>query len=450
MSAPYFRYSSYFSINNGGRRNVDDAVESVVVTEFDYPIPDYPFDRDRDYTDDEVDLIISFIRTEGVYEQIKKGLFASPRRTVNRNRLSMWIAKQPNPWFKKAAESFARRIVYIRYETLFRTLERTSDSLVPNYTNSVICTGNYGKSSHFFSILVAAYMYSKHRLLPKSFSKNFMFAFPTHGYGATYLDIDDMMYTGSQTIDLMYRYNHSLKFGFNLKAKTARDEAVILGVKRRYLQSKGLDYKLIRLYVCQDAIRLLRRCEPVLIPYELVHVSAPIPSFGDMYYSSDIETVLDYMIIKLFFNLNVGSSSCAYFDYKVAQIVSTTTFPLVTGYIPSTDFINQCLERSDDLEASFAPRSDRDLIFQVFKERLRTTSSRPVKFIPFLDNVRPRVDFVRNFNELEFQSRYGGLNFGEDESVDASGLDEVFTPRFHKIYTVLPDFTHPGLVVVSV
>lgn len=449
MSAGCVRYSSYFQ-NNGGRGNVDVAVESVDVTGIDYPILDYPLQSDIDYTDNEIDQIIAFICTEGVYEQIKKGLFASPRRTVNRKRLSTWIAQQPNPWFKKAAGTFARRIVYISYERLIRTLERTSDALLPGYHNSVICTGNYGKSSHFFSVVVAAYMYSRHRLLPKAFSKNFMFAFRIHGYDATYLDIDDMMYTGSQTIDLMFRYNDGLKFGFNLEKKTNRDKAVILGVNRRYLQARGLKYKLVRLYVCQDAIRMLQRCEPVIIPYELVHLTSPIPSFGDMYHSPDIETVLDYMIIKLFFNLNVGSSSCAYFDYKVAQIVSTTSFPLVTGYIPSTDFINQCLEHLDDVEGYFAPRKNRSEIIQSFKERLVTSIYRPVKFIPFVNNLRPRKDFIENFNELEFQSTYGGLNFGEGDSVDASDLDEIFTPKFHKIYMVLPDFTHSYLDVVNV
>jgi hypothetical protein len=390
-----------------------------------------------DYSKEEINEIINFISKEH-YTSLKNKLLHMTRHPIENNKLKEWVNQQPSEQFKIAAMKFANNIIYTNYENIINTVETICERLLENYEKSVIILGTKKeKSTFYFSILVASCIYEKYGILPFSICKNFISGFQKFGTNVTYLDIDDMMYTGSQTLDLLFRYIDALDYSFQIDSKTKVDKVVNLLLKHEYLINQKLDYKLVRLFMSTHSMKECLKNKNIILPFEIITDKELIPTFKESIVPKEYNTedIIDFLIIKIFFNLDYPSITCSYFDYKIADLASASAFPLLTGYIPSTDFINYFLnsENIDDIiyeELRDFDFKDKDSLIKEFKEKLKIDSTSDYKFINFIKNCYPKNDIVNNFNEIEFHTQYGV--FQEEKNIDNNLINDCPKPFYKK------------------
>jgi hypothetical protein len=391
-----------------------------------------------DYTDSETNEIMKYIKMEEHYSAMRNKLINQTKHPIDINRITQWTNEQPNELFKNAAVKFANNIIYTDYETIISTVEKIGEILKDDFANSVVLLGNKDKSGYYFSLLIIAYLYEKYDILPLSFSRNFISGFQKYGTNVVYFDIDDMMYTGSQTIDLLFRYINSLKWSFQVEEKNNIDKTVNLLLKHEYLKKIGLNYKLIRLNMTTYSMSKCFDYKKIILPFEIITNNELIPTFKESILDKNRskESVFNYVIIQIFFNLNYSSMTCSYFDYKIADLASTTAFPLLTGYIPSTSFINYYLENEEDLIYDVITETgyNKDNIIELikeFKDLCKTNNLHKLKFINFIKNCSPKKTLIENFDEMEFHKTYGV--FQEDKNLDNSIINDCPKP-FYKHY----------------
>jgi len=347
-----------------------------------------------DFSDNDIDKIIKYITEEEPYHSMKTKLLNLEKHPIDNIKINQWVDEQPNNAFKIAATKFANSVIYTNYDTIISNVEQIAESLIDEYENTVFLIGNSShKSNYYFSLLIAAYIYSNYNKLPLKFSKNFIAAFLQFEFNAIYIDIDDMMYTGSQTLDLLLRYTDALKWSFEIEEKNNNlNKTINLLLKHEYLKFKGLRYKLVRLYTSTYAMKEVIKNKSILLPFEIITDKALIPTFKESIVEQNNEdSIINYLIIAMFLNLDYPSITCSYFDYKIADLASTTAFPLLCGYIPSSNFLNYFLNG----------------LIEEFKKRIKSVSSSKFKFINFIDNCEPNHNFTTNFNEIEFHKNYG-------------------------------------------
>ncbi len=369
--------------------------------------------KEIDYSNEEINDITNYIRLNN-YSVMKEKLLNKTRHPIVNYKLGQWVDQQPNYSFKKAASEFANSIIYIDNTKLISTIEEISNSLLDNYENSVVILGKKEKSNYYFSLLIVAYIYEKYNKFPLSFSKNFISAFQKFGFRVTYVDIDDMMYTGSQTINLLFKYTKALKWSFHIEEKTHIDSTVNLLLTREYLKINKFNYKLVRLYMSTYAMNEIGTKSSILFPLVVITDSELIPTLEDSIIGlhQNIDNIINYLIIRLFYNIDYPSIMCSYFDYKIADLASTTAFPFLTGYIPSSNYINYLLEHEnfDDLIyerlREFKLNNYKDVFFE-FKKRIKINKQSDIKFINFIENCYPKRNFIENFKEIEFHEKYG-------------------------------------------
>lgn len=396
--------------------------------------------KELDYSENEI-MQINRNVTEEHYEHMKNKLLSLERHPINNSKIAKWVDEQPNESFKIAATKFANSIIYTDYNAVINNVEHIAEQIIDDYETSVIILGNQKqKSSYYFSILIATYIYSKYGKLPLSFSKNFMSAFQRFEFGAVYIDIDDMTYTGSQTFDLLLRYTNGLKWSFQVEEKTTLDKTVNLLLNHMYLKLKDLRYKLVRLYMSTYSMGEAIRNKPILLPFEIITNKELIPTFKESIIEDSTEdstedSIIDYLIITIFFNLNYPSITCSYFDYKIADLASTTAFPLLSGYIPSSDFIEYFLsyEHINDViyeELRLVEYNNKTALIEEFKRRIKPDNNSDCKFINFVENCFPKRDFIEELmnDEIEYHKNNG--IFQESKNLENSLINDCPKPFY--------------------
>ena len=389
----------------------------------------------EDFTENEITTFYNLIKTEHLFE-IFEGLTSYP--IINSDK---WIQNQPIPLFKEAAKCFVDNIKYIEIKDVLESLYKVSKDLLPVYSNSVIILGTQKKSNYFFGLLLSSHMYLEYNLEPLGFFKTFIYAEYKYGLEITYIDVDDMMYTGSQTINMLYRVSNAiLSTTLHTSCAPLLNSCINLVLKHRYLKDK-LSYKLVRLYMSSFAISQCYKYTKLLIPFELVY-SKEVPNFAPSE-SAPTESapktmsITNYLIIRIFFNTNVASSTCAYFDHKIADISSTTNIPLVLGYIPSTNIIKKILDTCDDYIYEILKEFDAKIHVPDFKQRIRSQLSEDCEDYKFISLIKEQCTCGAALGEctlrvLPDESMIFNCFIDSTESAPSVSASEMHQP-FHYI-----------------
>jgi hypothetical protein len=182
-----------------------------------------------------------------------------------------------------------------------------------------------------------------------------------------------------------------------------------------------------------DAIKNKR----LLLPFEIITDKELIPTFKEsILKDGSQDSIINYLIIIMFFNLNYPSITCSYFDYKIADLASTTAFPLLTGYIPSSNLIDYFLEQElvNDMiyeELRIFDIEDKDALIEEFKRRIKIHNKTDFKFVNFVENCEPKRDLVDNFDEIEFHKQYG--IFQEEKSLENDIINDCPKPFYKQM-----------------
>lgn len=262
-------------------------------------------------------------------------------------------------------------------------------------------------------------MYKLHNTKPKGYAKIFNEAFQTYGNQVAYLDIDDMMYTGSQTILNLHKSLSQLKFK-NLKLNKYLNYIIT----REYLIMHELKYYILRPYITSSALELIEKYKNQYLPSSILYIREVLSLKEIITKDKTVENIYNYYLIKIFFNLDINSASSVYFNYKIADISSTCAFSLISGYVPSSDFIKMFCEKlktSDigiynlyhDTNGDNSKILDiRNLLIDLYKFNTKGSC----KFINFVKNCNISPFFKENFDEIKFQTKFGVLkNTSEEE-----------------------------------
>lgn len=259
---------------------------------------------------------------------------------------------------------------------------------------------------------MASYIYSKYRKLPFKFSIHFLSAFKKYGFSATYIDIDDMMYTGSQTFDTLFRYalNIDMEMPEIINRNKSKEYYSIL-FKNRYLKKFNLKYKLVRLFMSTYSYKKLEENSEISFPCQLVTVGPKIKTLNESVIKTEND-IIYLLIIVFIFNLSFPSMTCSYFDYKIADISSTASFPLLTGYIPSSSFINRLIQAMDKYDLGPVDYiSDYGKYYKKFKEDIKINKNTDLKFINFIQNCSTDENLIKRItgDEIGFHEEFGIL-----------------------------------------
>lgn len=387
----------------------------------------YDFDQDPDT----IEFIFEYITTPNRYLMERQILLNEyPRITIDYTRANQWLNALRPPRLAEAARKFLNNMKVITFEELFKNLEITADIVYRSgvYENSVILLSSYGKSGHGFGLLFAAYMYGRYSILPRSFMKYFINAYLIYGNDVTYLDIDDMAYTGSQTRGTLIKMNKLLNWGFH---KSETHNAIR---NAEYLRKNHFDYRIIRFFVTNLSLKLLDSTgrHNTLLPNTIVY-SEIISNFNEIRGSTDngiIEEYIDYLLFMFLLNLGCQSATIVHLEHKVADIASMASFPLLSGYVPSSNIINAFLDNYingsdftvDNLYQIIGNKKLFDRIMNGVRESLDLNGKVfGPQFIPFLSNCGVPIATLQEIanNEIEFHETYGILTTDEDD-------DEVF------------------------
>jgi len=247
------------------------------------------------------------------------------------------------------------------------------------------------------------------------------------------------MYTASQTYNLLLRYTLALKWDFQIKTKSNLDKTINLLLNHEYLKLKGLKYKLVRLYMSTYSMNQYVKNKEVLLPFDIITNKELIPTFQESIIEQPNEdSIIDYLIICMFLNLGYPSTTCSYFDYKIADIASTTAFPLLSGYIPSSNLINKFLsmDNVDDMiyeELRTIQYSDKNSLIKEFIKRIKPDGESEIKFINFVDNCSPKNDFVHKLrnDEIGFQEKHG--IFQEEKDINNDEINDCPKPFYKQV-----------------
>ena len=385
-------------------------------------------EKERDLSEENIVEIFKTIKKNS-YISMKNDLLNLERHPIDDKKINEWVDNQPNESFRIAATKFANSIIYINFDEIISTVEYVANIIANGgeYDNAIIILGNsQNKSSHYISLILVSCIYHKYGKLPLSFSRNLMAGFQIYGFDAVYFDMDDMMYTGSQMLDSMCNLTDKLKWSFEIEEQHSLHKTINLLLKHKYMVHKNFKYRLVILYLSTYSVKEIEKSRPILFPFKIITGENFVPTLEDTIIKNiDDESIINYLIIKIFLNLNYPSITCSYFDYKIADLASTASFPLLTGYIPSSEFVNSYLNLVDGdidehLKALYTKITKDSFvrITEKFKNCIKINKPTKVKFINFIKNCGPN-SIINNFDEIAFQKKYGVLNVFDEDNFDA-------------------------------
>lgn len=382
------------------------------------------------------EYVLKLVCNPNTYDTIVAFMRSQPSHEIDEHKMQEWVNNQPYEIFKETAQFICDNIKYIPVSQVIEKIEKLGDNLVRRHkkedVNFVFFIMNYKeylkKSNTFFNVLLLSYIFKKYKIyFPVTNLLNR--GIQMYGYDVVYIDMDDMSYTGTQTMSILndIYVTHIGNYVKTLELSNT-DKKEILNCFREKLK-----YEVIRLYITESAISIIKESVINVIintPKDNTY-NEKLPEYNDAFSSTDNQKTHIYNAINvLFFNLRVFPASIIYFDHKIADLPSTCSFMLTTGYIPSTNLINQFFLKFLDEDGKINNPdafmstliNDKDIldILISIEDELRKDEKKEYKFINFVENC-DSVDFIYKYiesknkniqidGEIELQTDYGILN----------------------------------------
>lgn len=334
--------------------------------------------------------ILKVIKDKEFYQFILKG---PPDHSIDPDKAKLYVDSQFCDLFKKSAEQLIKNTIHISHKDILQQLKDLAKKVIKIYKQSVVLIGPWSdKSNYFFGIFFMSIMYHQYNLLPFEISKDFIDSYNKYGTLVKYLDIDDMMYSGTQTTSMLKnKIYHTSEIGFRRlsdekKIKKAlfpkiaslvlneftndryKDKWVKMKIMEKsskydgdylqqtivkflghyYLLKLGLEYYLIRLFMSTISSFEIKKSFLTMVPvivinyikiphlFSLLNNNKYIGHIGDFYEKKNFMALVYYTIISNFLNVSLEypATSC-YSDYKVADEPSTFLAIYLLGPVPS-------------------------------------------------------------------------------------------------------------------
>ncbi len=337
--------------------------------------------------------VIHNITNQDFYHFLIKGTISYNIDPVKAN---LWINSQCCDLTRETAKLFIKNTLYISHKDMISQFREIADQIKPIYKKSVVIMGDdETKSNYFFNILFMSIMYHEYGLLPFHVCNEIKEVYHLYGSKVNYLDIDDMMYSGTQTTsslqyDLvnikrihMHKKNivdelvnralipeiakmvisefpnknypdmHILDKRVTKDAENRKLEIVLTRfLEHFYLLKTGFTYYLIRPYASIYSRHEIRYSYLLMTPVILINkVKVPhlfhsinnnirIRYFEDLYKKNNFLALVHTTIANIIFNqFNECPVTACYSNYKVADPASTFTYVYLFGPVASYDDI---------------------------------------------------------------------------------------------------------------
>ena len=302
-------------------------------------------------------------------DRLLRGPPHANEHTINPVKATEWVEAQKSPERKRLAALLLKHIRYIPHTEFLGAIRmcvrKASELLVPGKP-VVFLIGEPDKSNYYVSLLFAHFWMEAG--LPIDGVASSLYRQDTLSLGANFLDIDDMAYSGRQTVDEMsYNFSHvAYSYRNILKPMLERNPQYTKTymflprhVLERSLHEAGFRYILVRAFVSELGFQNLTVDKGTKLPFHLA-TSEVIPYLPGV--SEDDKRTLEYT-----FAVHPPATT-VYFDHKVADAPSTFSHVIAQGIVPQRMI-------AKNIELSSTP---------IRTELLNAVEGTDDKYIPFL------------------------------------------------------------------
>ena len=260
--------------------------------------------------------------------------------TINPGKAGEWVAAQKTEERRALAQILLERIRYISHDELLRALQICVEQASRKLTGApvIFIVGSPKKSNYYISLLFAHFWLEADLPIDcviEQFNK-----IDTLSLYGDFIDIDDMSYSGSQTIsshtgitkNLCGLIRDHIRKTFEHHENKAyrdayNDTHMILPrfVFEKTLQQIGFRYILVRAFMSEYSHQLMKEDSVPRIPIDIVTSEV-------IQYLPGVDPEIRKKIMFLFNLDNVYTT--VYFDHKVADVPSTYLHVISQGIVP--------------------------------------------------------------------------------------------------------------------
>jgi hypothetical protein len=272
------------------------------------------------------------------YNNVKDLILAGPpnanKHTINHEEAEIWINSQYSEERKRLARIVVENARYISHTEFLEGIQKSISNLIEKYDSSkpvILIVGSSRKSNYYVSLLFAHFWISRGQRLDYIL-QDFKTA-TTLNIRGNVLDIDDMGYSGSQTLSVLAGlYTMLRKLIINYFQDKIHNKEVFdffPDFLLEYVSKKiGFNYFLIRIFTSSKSISLWSdRNYGVKIPCDII-ISEIITTIEETVGEKNTKK------IQALFE-NDLSTTFVYFDHKIADSASTLLHPYAFGLIPT-------------------------------------------------------------------------------------------------------------------
>lgn len=272
------------------------------------------------------------------YANVKDLILAGPpnanKHTINREEAEIWINSQYSEERKRLARIVVENARYISHIEFLEGIKKSIRKLIEKYDSSkpvILIVGSPRKSNYYVSLLFVHFWILRDQRLDY-IVRNFNDTKSLNVKGNVF-DIDDMGYSGSQTLSVLSTlYMKLRKLILNyFESKIANKQVLDFFpnfIIEYVLHKIGFNYYLIRIFTSSSSISLWSdRNYGVNIPCDII-TSEKISTIEEMIGEKNTKKIQSLFENDL-------SSTFVYFDHKVADSASTLLHPYAFGLIPT-------------------------------------------------------------------------------------------------------------------
>jgi hypothetical protein len=256
-------------------------------------------------------------------------------------RAEKWVNSFPLEE-QEIARNLVKNIRYISHQELIVELKNCMLQIIKTIDDTKtiwLCTSNSTNKSDYYISLLFAKIWEEEGYPAISFACSY----PVIPFDCYIINVDDMMYSGSQTIDSYMDYTKTLIDPIIEKVfqKVVPELCLANGTinltssffREFVFDLLGCHHYIVRPFCSRDALTEYKKCSKYFIPH--VFICTEVIDNLKYLVGDDIEKYPDIFLLPD----NITQSTAVYFDHKVADLGSTVLNAIGYGAVPSKCFI---------------------------------------------------------------------------------------------------------------
>lgn len=282
-------------------------------------------------------------------ERLLRGPPHATEHRINPRKAEEWVMAQINPERQRLARILLQNLRYISHPELLEALrscvEPTARLLTPEKP-VIFFVGKQYKSNYYISLLFVYFWLQAGHRLDGVF--NTIHEVESLDLAANFLDVDDMSYSGNQTMGDLSRtyrsYANSLRDHVKSKLESNPDyqrSYMVLprSVIEQTLQASGFRYIVVRAFMSDSSYKRLTSEEGLRIPIQVV-------THERILYLPGVSEQ-DKRLIEYTFSTEPPNTT-VYFNHKVADPPSTYLYVVAQGVVPERMLVLNDQSKSPD------------------------------------------------------------------------------------------------------